>query len=210
MYDPVYEESHHGHQIKIYYDTDPQSPREWDTFGTIICRHRRYTLGDDHTFENARAFLVDLVGCSDETELSNERLLELAQRRAVILPVFLYDHSGLAMNTVGFHCRWDSGQVGFIYARLEDVRSEFDVTRVSAKTRARAEELLRSEIATYHDYISGNVYGYSVEKDGDEIDACWGFLGYFEVNCLAEARKVVSVSGDIRNISLQKLTNDRI
>lgn len=201
MHDPVYEESHHGHQIKIYHDTDPQNPRDWDTFGTIICRHRRYNLGDDHTFEDARAFLIDLVGCSDETELSNERLLDLAQRKAVILPVFLYDHSGLALNTVGFHCPWDSGQVGFIYVSLEDVHSEFDAKRVSPKMRVRAEELLRSEIATYHDYISGNVYGYSVEKDGEEIDACWGFSGDYEGYCLREAREVVSVSGDIGYIS---------
>lgn len=194
MYDPIYQENHHGHQIKIYHDTDPQNPREWDTFGTIICRHRRYTLGDDHTFEDARAFLVDLVGCSDETELSTKCLLELARRKAVILPVFLYDHSGLALNTVGFHCPWDSGQVGFIYARLEDVRSEFDVTRVSAKVRIRAEELLRGEIATYHDYISGNVYGFSVEKNGEEIDTCWGFLGDYEGYCLSEARAVVPTS----------------
>ena len=75
MHDPVYEEVHHGHQIKIYHDADPQSPREWCTFGTMICRHRQYNLGDDHVFEDARAFLISLVGCSDETELPNTRLL---------------------------------------------------------------------------------------------------------------------------------------
>ena len=34
----------------------------------------------------------------------------------VILPLYLYDHSGITMNTCGFSCPWDSGQVGWIYA----------------------------------------------------------------------------------------------
>ena len=29
----------------------------------------------------------------------------------VILPLYLYDHSGITMNTCGFSCPWDSGQV---------------------------------------------------------------------------------------------------
>lgn len=191
MHNPVFEEIYQGHRIKIHHDIDPQSPREWRTFGTIICWHRNYRLGDDHGFADARDFLVGLAGCSDETDLSNERLLELAQLKAVILPVYLYDHSGLAMNTVGFYCPWDSGQVGFVYARLEDVRKEFDVSRVTKRVRQRAEELLRAEIAIYHDYLNGNVYGFTVEQDGEEIDACWGFFGDYHGYCLKEARSAV-------------------
>ncbi len=192
MYDPIYEEVHYGLQIKIYHDPDPQNPRDWDCFGTMICCHRRYNLGDNHGFHDAREFLTDLVGCCDETELPNDRLQEMAQTKAVILPVFLYDHSGLAMNTTGFHCPWDSGQVGFIYVRLKDVRKAFNVTRVSKQTRKRAGDVLRCEIAAYHDYISGNTYGYTVEHEGEVIDSCWGFGGDIEGYCLREAREVVS------------------
>ena len=38
----------------------------------------------------------------------------------VILPLYLYDHSGITMNTCGFSCPWDSGQVGWIYASAMD------------------------------------------------------------------------------------------
>jgi len=34
----------------------------------------------------------------------------------IILPLFLYDHSGITMSTGPFSCPWDSGQVGWIYA----------------------------------------------------------------------------------------------
>ena len=34
----------------------------------------------------------------------------------IILPLYLYDHSGITMSTGPFSCPWDSGQVGWIYA----------------------------------------------------------------------------------------------
>jgi hypothetical protein len=121
--------------------------------------------------------------------------MELAQKRAVILPVYLYDHSGLAMNTTGFHCPWDSGQVGFIYVTLDDVWKEFGVMRVSKKLRARVEDMLRSEVETYDDFLGGRIYGYTVEVDGEEVDACWGFVGDFEEHCLPEARAAIPRPG---------------
>ena len=188
MDDPVYEETHNGHQIKIHHDNDAESPRDWDNLGTMICRHSRYSLGDKHGFDDAREFLIDLVELSDESELSTKKMLDLANRKAVILPVFLYDHSGLAINTTGFHCPWDSGQIGFIYATLATIRDEHNVSRVSAKLRESVADHLRSEVKTYNDYLSGNVYGYTVEKDGDDIDTCWGFIGDYDGYCLEEAR----------------------
>jgi len=113
---------------------------------------------------------------------------------AVILPVYLYDHSGLVMNTTGFHCRWDGGQVGFIYVKLEDVRREYDVQRVSAKRREQVAAHLRQEVQTFSDYIGGAVYGYVIESpNGDEIDSCWGLIGDYESYCLEEARSCVPV-----------------
>lgn len=39
--------------------------------------------------------------------------------KVAMLPLFLYDHSGITMSTGPFHCPWDSGQVGFIYMTYE-------------------------------------------------------------------------------------------
>jgi hypothetical protein len=192
MQDPVYEEAHQGHNIKIYQDPDAESPREWSNLGTLICWHRRYRLGDSHQFDSPEAFLRDLAGVSDHSDLSMEKLRERAERKAVILPVFLYDHSRLAMNTIGFHCPWDSGQVGYVYVTLEAVRDEFGAKRVTKALRDRAADILRGEITTYDDYLGGRVYGYVVEADGEEIDACWGFVGVYETGCLPEARRAVS------------------
>ena len=188
---PIHEETVRGHTIKIYQDQDPQNPRDWDNLGTLICGHSRYQLGDKHGFRSAREFLLDLLEFDDDAPQNVDELLARTEKIAVILPVYLYDHSGLAMNTTGFHCPWDSGQVGFIYVTLEEVRTEYSVKRVSPKLRSRIASHLRQEVQTFSDYLSGAVYGFVVEKDGDEIDSCWGFVGDHDGHCLEEARSSV-------------------
>ena len=189
MSNPIYEETHLGHRIKIYHDTDAESPRDWDNLGTLVCGHSRYRLGDAHRFEDAGEFMHDLCGVSSDCDLTIDQLLKRAETRAVILPVFLSDHSSLAMNTTGFHCPWDSGQVGFIHATLETIRKDYGVVRVSAALREKVADVLKQEVATYSDYLGGSVYGYVVEDEDEEIDSCWGFVGDYDGYCLQEARK---------------------
>ena len=129
----------------------------------------------------------DLSGVSAQSDLSMDQLRDRAERKSVLLPVFLYDHSGLAMNTIGFHCPWDSGQVGYVYVTLEAVRKEFGVKRVTKALREKAEDILRGEIVSYDAYLGGRVYGSVIEQDGEEVDACWGFVGHYELDCLSEA-----------------------
>lgn len=191
MQNPVYEEVHQGHTIKIYHDPDAESPREWSNLGTLICWHRRYRLGDSHRFDSPEVFLRDVSGVSAQSDLSMDQLRERAECKAIILPVFLYDHSGLAMNTIGFHCPWDSGQVGYVYVTLEAVRKEFGAKRVTKAMREKAKDILRGEIVSYDAYLGGRVYGYVIEQDSEEIDTCWGFVGDYELDCLFEARAFV-------------------
>ena len=191
MHDPVYEELYQGHTIKIYHDPDTENPREWSNLGTLICWHRRYRLGDSHRFDSPEAFLRDRAGVSDQSDLSMEHLRDRAERKVVILPVFLYYHSGLAMNTIGFHCPWDSGQVGYVYVTLEAIRTEFGVKYVTKALREKAEDILRAEIVSYDAYLGGRVFGYVIKQDGEEVDACWGFVGDYEPDCLLEARRAV-------------------
>lgn len=72
----------------------------------------------------------------------------------LVLPLYLYDHSGLAMNTTGFSCPWDSGKVGIIFATFETLRKALGIRRLSAKHRTIAYELLRLEVSEYAQYIS--------------------------------------------------------
>ena len=39
-------EEYKGYTIEVEQDLDPESPREWDCMGTMVCFHKRYDLGD--------------------------------------------------------------------------------------------------------------------------------------------------------------------
>jgi len=109
--------------IELHQDENPESPREWDNFGTMVCFHRRYVLGDKHNF-------------------SVEEIKEIVQRKDVLaLPLFLYDHSGLTMNTTGFSCPWDSGQVGYIFVEYSKIKGEFSKKRVSKSLVEKARRI---------------------------------------------------------------------
>ncbi len=83
------------------------------------------------TVSGRRDLLIELSDLGSDTDLSMNDLFTRAGKRTVILPLDLYDHSGITMNTTGFHCPWDSGQVGYIYVMPEDIRKEFSAARVS-------------------------------------------------------------------------------
>ena len=167
------------HTINIYPDEDPDDPRNWDNLGTMACFHRRYSLGDGHSYSIEEA---------KELEASPD---------VVSLPLYLYDHSGLRMKVGSFqgllsqgHAEFDSGCVGFIYVTKERIKEEYSVKKISKKTMVKALSVLEAEVKTYDEYLSGNVLGYVVERGGEELDSCWGFYGGLEY-ILKEARAVV-------------------
>ena len=115
--------------------------------------------------------------------MSTNKLMELAKRENIIMPLFLYDHSGISISTRSFigraqHAEWDSGQVGWTYASNADIIKEYGNT--SPENVARAEKLLKSEVETYDCYLRGECYGFQLFEDGEEKDSCWGFLGSFD------------------------------
>lgn len=159
--EPVKIEYYKSHRIEIHYDRDPLDPRtDYDNFGTMVCFHMRYTLGDkDHGFASP-ADLFEHI----EKEKSFYRNL------------YLYDHSGVTMSVSPFSCPWDSGQVGIIFVDPETVRKEFSVKRISKKIKAKAFEILEAEVKTYDQFLTGEFYGYIIlDKDGEHTDSCWGF-----------------------------------
>lgn len=159
--------------LKVGQDDCPLNPREdWENLGNMICFHRNYNLGD---YELSK-------------EYEPNDYYKLKERKdVVILPLYLYEHSGITMNTKGFSCPWDSGQVGFIYVTHEKIREWFGVKRVTQELREKVEEHLQGEVHTYDQYISGDVYYFSIYQketcnlgcEHEEFeDSCGGFFGY--------------------------------
>lgn len=166
-----------GLTVTIHYDESPESPREWDNVGKMICSHRRYTLGDEQFNSD------DYEGWDDlKAHL-------IAEGAAIILPLGLYDHSGISMYVGDQHDTWDGGQVGFIYCTQKQIDEDWD------GDKEKAEECLRGEVKTYNEYLTGEVYGFTVEnpKTGEEVDSLWGIYGVEyakeEANDIADAYK---------------------
>ena len=163
MNNAIEEQNYKGYNIKIYQDEDPLNPRtEWDNFGHMVCFHGRYTLGDKHTMSIED--VKDILGRSD----------------VVALPLYLYDHSGITMSCKPFSCPWDSGQVGIIYVTYEEIKKEFSIQKVTPKYIEKIRKVLMNEVETYDKYLRGDVLGYVIEKDGRDIDSCWGFYDSVE------------------------------
>jgi len=166
-------------------DNDPDSPRNWDNLGKMICFHNRYSLGDKHDYTDNEDFVlslaVELNLISSKDNLGNytaQELVEEIERKAVILPLYLYDHSGISMRTYrhGQHASWDCGQVGYIYITKEQLKNE-------KLTKKRAEKVLIGEVETYNQYLTGDTYTivketYDKNKEQINYDCIGGFYGY--------------------------------
>jgi len=194
-------------RLRIYADRHPSSPREWDNLCTMVCKHNRYTLGDKEFAASqannwrehvAEYFLENYSTGVDEEdfEVAVEKVYEWINDNVIIKPLYLYDHSGQTISTSPFSCRWDSGQVGFIYCTLEQAEKNFTVVDGMVKEwygknegqmiplKDVVERCMEGEVETYDQYLRGDVYGFLVEEWNPEVgcgwetvDSCGGFYG---------------------------------
>jgi hypothetical protein len=158
-----------GRSLEIIQDQDPMNPRtEFDNMGTMVCFHKRYVMGDKHNYKHE-----NFAGWEDMRKKLTNKL-----KLAVILPIYMYDHSGVTISTKPFSCPWDSGQIGFIYVTKTSVREEYKVSRMSKKVIENVTKCLLAEVETYDQYLTGDVWGYKLyNENGEEGDSCWGFFG---------------------------------
>jgi hypothetical protein len=160
------------YELKIVQDTDPESPRTWDNLGTMVCFHKRYELGDKTDYRTEDYDSWDEL---KEGIIKNEG-------EVVILPLYLYDHSGITISTSPFGCNFDSGRIGFIFVSKYKIKKEgIDETKV--------EEYLKGEVSTYDQYLTGDVWGYQVyeietcdkgHEHKNEVESCYGIYGHDE------------------------------
>jgi len=171
-----------GHKIKVYYDDMGQDfdPRAEDyNFGNMAIYHGRYTLGDRLCKENFPE-PEDIIAW-----------IKSQGKEVISLPIFMYDHSGICLNTSGYSCPWDSGQVGFIYITRKEAREKMEVSRITQKQEKKIIEWLRGEVEHYSQFLEGHVYYFDAcDENDDSIDCCSGYVGDdLETNGLLETAK---------------------
>jgi hypothetical protein len=173
-----------GISVRLVNDPSPESPRMWDNLGTMVCAHRRYNLGDESGRSDALSIIREHLSDKqlremdfDESHVPDiEQALELTGQ-VVMLPLYLYLHSGMSMKTSPFSCSWDSGKVGFIFVSKEKLTQEYGWKRLTADRRNKIHALLEGEVEDYDTYLRGDVWGFEVVQESQVVDSCWGFFG---------------------------------
>ena len=154
-----------GRTVLIVSDDSPSNPMEDDTLSQIVHWHRRYDLG-----EEAPDGLDGVDGVRE--------WIEKEKGGVHIMPLFIYDHSGITI-WVGdnepfiysAHRGWDTGQVGFVFTTPK-------LIDLIGTPEDRVDEVIKSEVKEFDLYLTGEAYGYEIlDADGDVEESEYGFLG---------------------------------
>ena len=121
-------------------------------------------------------------------DLTIGHCMTLMEPYAEWMPLWLYDHSGITMScgarTGQYADRWDSGQVGWIITLKKKFMEENPLV-TEENWRQKAFDIMEEEVKVYDQYLTGDVYGFTLysadpeddEPDWSEEDSCWGFFG---------------------------------
>jgi hypothetical protein len=211
---PVDTSSHRGWTIAIHHDPDCESPRDWCNHGTIWAGHAqaRFASPDPMPASSVLDSVIARFGGHDGPSAR-----AALTRAAIWLPVYRFEHSGVAWRTRPFHCPWDSARVGIVFVAKDRVRATYGARRIGPALRRSVEAQLSAEVETYGQWANGDCYGYRIlDADGAETDAsCWGFIGDPQDSFLiAEARDeidaMIAERHRIRSARLKTLIAHRV
>jgi len=148
----------------------------------------------------------------------DERVMDIIdntiKKYYIMLPLALYDHSGITMY-VGSSSHsmdpggWDSGQVGWIFVSQEQIRKEYGWKVLTKKRIEKIKEYLANEVKTYDQYLTGCVYGCAITERATckycgaeleaEIETVGGYFGDID-DIMKEVKSIIpdlkSVFGD--------------
>jgi len=176
MDEPVKTIEYKNHTINIYYEENPESPREWDNLCEIHYSHKRYIIGD--------------VGYSTGQKCI-EAVKDMEKNGDLVFPLYMYEHGGITISLTPYSCPWDSGQVGFVVAPRLKFLKEYGKKIFTKKLKEKALKMAQAEVNTFDTYLRGDVYGYKIVKDDEVVDSCYGYYGDDTEEVIKEAKSVI-------------------
>ena len=209
-----------GLTIVSYYDEEPENPRTWGNVATFVCKHRSYDLGDEQDIEGcveglleeyvpAKAIIEYFVKARNAhlvpgeegdiayqmgQELDWSEKLELieATGEVVILPISMYEHSGITLwfGSKWGHpdAQWDCSSIGFAFVEKKTAEKEMSQRILPDGQKNDWKEwaytIMEGEMKTYDQYLRGEVFGYMIEDEEGEMSSnvhlcgCWGYYDH--------------------------------
>lgn len=162
-------------------------------------------------YDNSPRYLSDVSLILNNLKIAD--LFDLVKEYAVILNLYLYDHSGITMRTTPFSCRFDSGQVGYIYVTKKEIRKEYDSAAKNICEKIKS--YLQDEVKEYDHYLRGDCYYVTVSYNGDTLDSCCGFIGDFDdvkddiINFIGDADSVRDIRNELLPVVKKALENNK-
>ena len=141
-------------------DEHAESPTEWADLNLFL-------------IANHRQFYVQVPGQKGTLDVQAEidaRDSGTATHHVFMLEAYIHSGVRLALRNEGNFCdrQWDVSLVGAVFASVAEW-PEHDAAR----------KAVLQLIATWNQYLSGDVWGCVIEDDnGNVIDSCWGFYGH--------------------------------
>ena len=156
-------------EIQIQYDRFPSNPRRNSNVGIIAVEpSNRYIESETpHTIRFSVDPMVDL------------EILKTDFGARVIVPLYVLDHSGVSFRTTPFCDPWDSGQIGWVYATDDTIRTCLGDVDLTCDTQIqRVKQAMSEEIEEFNSYYNGEVFRYFVydrsDSEADPLDECGG------------------------------------
>jgi hypothetical protein len=171
-----------GYTIEIGYDPDAGSPRDDCATGcSLVMWGKRWNFPND-----AKLDIGAFPGWPQiEAHLLDEGTALYSQ------PVWVYEHSGIALSTgprtYPFDCPWDSAQCGVAYVTAQNWRvCQGTPWTGSDEDKAMAAEMIKQAVQVYGWYINGETYSWALlGEDGETVDSCGGYYGWEAVETAA-------------------------
>jgi hypothetical protein len=195
-----------AYKVSILQSCDNESPLSYTDPETehrplfVLTNHNRYDLGDKDALALAWQWLQaepsfdpdwldpdspDYIDDEDDNELN--RLITACNQmhEAQYLPVYLYDHGGLALSSTPFSCKWDSGWLGIVLW----TRTECEAYHAPGSHAGRDvnKEVMESYLKELAQYVEGDVWDIIIENANGDILDCGG-TQYVEVYGLDYAK----------------------
>lgn len=165
--------------VQVQYSEYPvDSPRDWDNAWKFMFAHKRYYMPNE----------TDLS--FDDYSSWKELETDLKKQYLHIVPVWMFDHSGLSFGIGDKPCPWDSGQVGFALLSKEDINN-FGLEDFSYD---KLVDLLIEDLEVFGQYMNGTSYEYQIlDEHGNVIDSCTGYykLEYAMESGVADAKSLI-------------------
>jgi len=163
--------------LKIRYDSDAESPREWSNLGYFITVDRNYSSPDEN--ETMETIIRDT---GDESENIEEHMkgiidgieFETGNKVIAIYPICKYEHSGVSYSLGTAH-GFDNSNNGF-YIITDKSQSDMGTAKKDF------EKCINQELEVYNKWANGEAFAFTLfNKEGEIEDSCCGFFELDEI-----------------------------